>query len=449
MVLERLAEMLRRKPKAAPMPIMREVAPSSMEALIAPYIGELPINPQSPAREAVTGDQQARELQVYRQTLRDERCASALTQRLDAAVAIPWEVRPGGTTQRDKQAAADLEKRLGDIKFKRICRQLLHGVWYGWAVAEIVWKRDGNRVGIRRIKVRSPDRFWWDVDGSLLLRTIGRPDGERVPDRKFVVLSRPGEHDDLPYAPGIGRWCFWPVWFRRHGLQFWAIALERFGTPSVVGKYHPSATPAEQEKLLELVQAVSTGTGVAIPEDMMIDLLDRLPGSGYRFEEFCRYCDQLVTTTILGQSSTTDQGPWRGTAEVQKDVRDETIASDVQLLDEILNDTVARWLTEWNFPGAAVPVIHHDAEPADDLDARASREEKIGRTSGLRPTQKHVEEVYGGEWEKKPAAAPVDDGDADPENDPENALSGSFDPPFTGPAGVRTHGTKRPGRRMN
>ena len=442
MVIERLAEMLGRKPKP-PMPVMREVAPSSMEKLIAPYIGELPLNPHSPAREAVTGDQQARQLLVYRQVLRDERCFSALKQRLDAAVAIPWEVQPGGKTALDRKAAEDLEKRLRKLKFKRICRQLLHGVWYGWAVAEVVWMRDGNRIGIRKFKVRSPDRFWWEIDGQLLLRTIGKPDGDPVPDRKFVVLSQPGEHDDLPYAPGIARWCFWPVWFRRHGVQFWAIALERFGTPTAVGKYHARATEAEQKKLLELVQAVSTGTGVAIPEDMIIELLDRLPGSGYRFEDFCKYCDQLVTNTILGQSSTTDQGPWRGTAEVQKDVRDETIASDVQLLDEVLNDTLAKWLTEWNFPGAAVPVIHHDAEPAEDLDKRAEREKTISETAGVRPTQKHVEDTYGGEWEEKPAAAPPGEGEGEgegePDNRPVNDLSGALDLPFTGPAGVRTH----------
>ena len=110
--------------------------------------------------------------------------------------------------------------------------------------------------------------------------------------------------------------------------------------------------------------------------------------------------DALITTTILGQSSTTDQGPWRGTAEIQMEVRDEAVAADCRMLNEALNSTIAPWLTDWNFPGAAYPVITRDTDPPEDLDARVDREEKISRMTGLRPTRRHIEETYGGDWEE-------------------------------------------------
>ena len=127
----------------------------------------------------------------------------------------------------------------------------------------------------------------------------------------------------------------------------------------------------------------------------------------------------MIAKTILGQSATTEQGPWRGTAEVQKDVRDEVIAADCRLLVESFNSTIAAWLTHWNFPGAAVPIMVRDASPPEDLDARAKREETVGRMAGLRPTQAHVESVYGGEWEAAPgpAAGMRPPPDADPGDD--------------------------------
>ena len=403
-----LASMLRRVPSKPP---AGEVAGSGVGTMLAPYIGELPLDPTREARYAYGHlADETHALQMYRNVLRDERCKAALKQRLDAAIAKQWEVLPGGDSAMDRAAADDLTEQLKAIPFDAICRQLLHGVWYGWAVGEAIWRRDAARVTIEDLVVRSLDRFTWTPQNDLLLRTYTAPQGEAVPDGKFVVLTRPGEHRDLPYAPGLARWCYWPVWLKRHGMKFWSVALEKFGAPTAVGKWPKGASVTEQKKLLDLVHSLATGSGVALPEDQTIELLataQRTGGSGgMDFESFVKYLDQSITTTILGQSSTTDQGPWRGTAEVQKDVRDETVASDCRLLDETLNATIARWLTQWNFPAAAVPLIRRDANPREDLDARANREEVVSRSTGLRPTAQHVIDVYGGEWERAPTPQP-------------------------------------------
>ena len=418
MAMRKLIRRFMRTPASAP---GGEVAGANVGTYLQPYIGELPLDPQLPARDAYSHTDETHALKVYRQTLRDERCAAALDQRLNAAIATPWEVEPGGEGAADKAAAEHLAEQLDGIKFTRICRQLLHGVWYGWAVGEAMWGRDASRVVLEDLVVRSPDRFWWSSDGELLLRTWKMPEGAPVPAGKFVLLARPGEHGDLPYAPGLARWCFWPVWMKRNGLKFWSVALEKFGAPTAVGKYPKNADVNEQKKLLSIISSLATGAGVAIPEDQVIELLattQRIGGSGGSdFASFIAYLDRCITTTILGQSSTTDQGPWRGTAEVQKDVRDETVASDARLLDATLNETIARWLTEWNFPGAAIPQIRHDAEPPEDLDRRAKREEVITRTTGWRPTMQHIVDVYGGEWEEPPRAEPVEPGGGDVPDD--------------------------------
>ena len=153
---------------------------------------------------------------------------------------------------------------------------------------------------------------------------------------------------------------------------------------------------------MNLIKGLSVGSGVAIPEGQDIELMESSRRAGADFDEFVKYLDSAITTTLLGQSSTTDQGPWKGTAEIQKDVRDEVIAADAHMLDDALNHTISRWLTEWNYPGAAIPRIRRDAEPPEDLDKRAERERIISETTGLKPTQAHVEQVYGGEWEPAP-----------------------------------------------
>ena len=379
-----------------------EAAAASIAGRLQPYIGELPLNPSHPSRYASGLRDDAQALRIYRDILRDERCQAALDQRLDAAIARPWTVEPGGERAQDRAAADDLARQLADAGFDAVCRQLLHGVWYGYAVAEALWARDAQRVVLDRLVVRAPDRFRWSDEGAPLLRTDTAPLGEALPEGKFVVLRRPGEHGDLPHGPGLARWCFWPVWLKRHGLKFWSVALEKFGAPSVKGTYPRNATAEQRSELLALVETFATSLGVVLPEGQELEVVDSARRAGGDFQAFVAYLDRAIATTILGQSSTTDQGPWRGTAEVQRDVRDETVAADCRLLDGALNASIARWLTQWNFPDAAPPRIRRDASPPEDLDARARREAVIARSSGLRPTRAHIERTYGGTWEGVP-----------------------------------------------
>ena len=385
-------------------PVYNEVAPRlDSERYLSPWIGELDPDPRRPrSRYALTWDEEYWTLQIYRSVLRDDRAAAALEQRIGAAIARPWEVLPGGDRRRDKAAASYLEDVLRSIPFVARCRQLLHYCWYGYSVAEILWRADGARVGVADIKVRSPERFTWSRSGELLLRTAERPTGERVPPAKFLVLKRDAEHGDVAHAPGLAWWCYWPVFAKRLGEKFWSVALERFGSPVPIGHY-PSGDKTAANELIERLESYVRNRAMVLPEGTSVELLDSARRTGGDYDVFVKHLNQAITTLILGQSSTTDQGPWKGTAEVQKDIRDETVAADTRVLDEALIEGLALPLTQWNFPGAAVPRIHHDTEPPEDLDRRATREEQIARTSGLRPTLQHVMDVYGGEWEPAPA----------------------------------------------
>ena len=289
-------------------------------------------------------------------------------------------------------------------------------MWYGYSVAEALYGREGREVRLTGLPVRSPDRFRWRADGALLLRSSSSPDGEALPDRKFLVVTRDSEHDDVPHGPGLAYWCWWPVEFKRYGSKFWLTALERYGSPVPMGKHPDGALTAQVDQLLSVLSQIATGSSVAIPESQSIELLSANNRAAGDHEQWLRYWDQVISGVVLGQSSTTDQGPWRGTAEVQKDVRDEVVAADARLLDDAVTRTLAVWLTEWNYPGATIPVLHRDAEPPEDLTARARRDQIVSASTGYRLTLRDVQQRYGGEWEPAPAPPPLPPG-ADPRAD--------------------------------
>ena len=346
---------------------------------------------------------------AWRETLRDEKAATALSQLLDAVAAIPWTVEPGGPARRDRIAAEDLAQQLAAVDFDTAFREMAHAVWYGYAVAEIIWQPGAGRVEIDAIRTRAPERFRFGTDGSLRLVSPTHPRGTAVPAAKFWLARMPAEHGGQPHGPGAARLCFWPIWLKRNGIRYWAVALEKFGTPTLLGKHRHNAPPDQVDLLLETLQCLAQGIGIAIPEGQEITLLEATRRSGGDHAQFCKYMDTLIVEAVLLQTATTEMGPWKGTAEVQKLVRDERVATLSRLICSSLERTVARWLTDWNHPGAAYPRVIREVAPPEDLNARAQRDEIIARMSGRRPARRYIEDTYGGEWEDAPAKPPSAD----------------------------------------
>ena len=160
-------------------------------------------------------------LAIYDEVLRDEQVKMALDQRRLAVTSCDWEVRPGGESRADKKAADFLKAQLNAIEWDRITGGMLYGVFYGHAVAECLWARDGAQVVFDDIRVRDRKRFAFDGAQRLRLLTSTNPSpGELLPPAKFWSFRTGATHDDEPYGLGLAHWLYWPVYFKRNGIKF-------------------------------------------------------------------------------------------------------------------------------------------------------------------------------------------------------------------------------------
>lgn len=89
-----------------------------------------------------------------------------------------------------------------------------------------------------------------------------------------------------------------------------------------------------------------------------------------------------------------DDGSSRSQAETHLKVRADLIKADARLIHDSFNRSVVRWLTDWNYPGAAYPITGRDMEEPLDLDALATRDAKISKMMGRKPTPEYIEETY-------------------------------------------------------
>lgn len=335
---------------------------------------------------------------TYEEVLRDDQVASTFQQRRLAVTSAEWGVRSGGTDRESQKAADHLRCFLENIGWDAVTDKMLYGVFFGYAVAECLWDRDGKEIVLQGIKVRKQRRFAFDKDGDLRLLLRENPQGEKMPERKFWHFCTGTDHDDEPYGLGLAYWLYWPVYFKRNGLKLWLIFMDKFGMPTAKGTYPVNATEEEKRRLLSALRAIQTDSGIIVPEGMQIELIEASRGGQVHYEGFMDRMNAAIAKVVLSQTLTTDAAGGQYKADVQKSVRNEVVRADADLVCATFNRSVARWLTEWNHPQAKTPKVWRRVTEEMDLRPRAERD-KILFSMGFRPTLEYVRETYGGSWD--------------------------------------------------
>lgn len=317
-------------------------------------------------------------LALYDEIERDTHAGAMLDKRRNALISRDWEVEPGGDAPIDKEAADLVAEMIDAIAFDQICRDLLNATLKGFAVAEIVWERDGARIRPARLKAHDQRRFVFDRDWQLRLLTYAAlVEGEALPDRKFIV-HRVGVRGNNPYGLGLGSSLFWPVLFKREGITFWLHFLEKFSGPTVVGKTPYGMLTDEQSRLLNTLMEVRTSSAITVPIGTDVEFLEASRGGTVSYEGFCAYWDKQISIRVTGETLTTqvtDGGGNRALGEVHQEQLDILADSDGDLLTDTLRDTLCQWIVEYNLPGAAVPSIRR-ARPKNERAAAETRKAK-------------------------------------------------------------------------
>lgn len=347
------------------------------------------------------------DLRVYENVMSEPQVQTVLQQRRLAITQCEWRVDPASEARVDKKAAELVKKQLERIGWDRITSLMHYGVFYGYAVSEVVYGRDGSAVTLEAIKVRNRRRFRFDAEAGLRLLTYANMmPGEPCESPYFWHYATGADNDDDPYGTGLAHWLYWPTVFKRNGLKFWMTFLEKFGQPTAVGKYDTAATPAERAALLGATLAVQTDAGVILPAGMELALLEAARSGTADYKILHDTMDETIAKVVLGQSMTSEGKGGQFKSEMQHDVRQDLVKADADLICESFNLSVVRWLTAWNFPDAQPPRVYRVVEEPEDLDARAKRDQSIVGM-GFKPTLAYVVDTYGGEWTETKAPPPM------------------------------------------
>lgn len=376
-------------------PVTDEIAGIEKD-IFQDYIGKVQNNPDKVLRSESGG----RGVEIYEDLLRDAKVGSTLQNRRLAVTAKEWEVLPASDKRQDRNIAEYVRQVLKAINLDAYRRSSLSGLVLGFKPCEIMWEYSEGDVFISRIIPRASRRFVFDLKGNLrLLTRANMVEGEEVPDRKFQVFVNPSDNGS-PYGDGLGRLLYWPVWFKKNAIKFWMIFADKFGSPTAIGKYPSGTTREQQDALLNALEAIQQESAIKIPDNMVIELLEAArQGSVNTYESLCEFMDKQIAMVVLGHTGSSESTPGKlGAEDMAKEVRDDIVKADADLLCETENNQLVRWIVDYNFPVVGrnqYPKVWIRTEQEEDLKELAERDRIIAVDIGVPVPRKYFYDTYG------------------------------------------------------
>ena len=385
--------MTRRKFQEKKKPIVEQIA-TAQNDITRNYLGKILLNPD----KVLSAEARAKGIEIYEDMLYEARVFSEMQKRKLAVIGKEWEIVPASDSPQDQKIADFVEEVFKKFSYDTSRQALLSGIVTGFKPGEIMWDYSEGDIWIKEIKGLSPRRFAFDLENNIRLLTWSNMiEGEPVPERKFIVFTNPSDNSS-PYGDGLGRPLYWPIWFKKNGVKFWAVFLDKFGQPTPWGKYPPATEKAKQDDLLDALKAMQTDQAIITPDNMSVELLEAARASSVdSYDKWETFWNDAITFIILGQTATTEGTPGKlGEETARSDIRKEIVKADADLLCECQNTFLIPWLVDYNFPGVTVyPKVWIRTDPEKDLKPLADRDIILIRDLKLPTPLSYLYDTYG------------------------------------------------------
>ena len=126
------------------------------------------------------------------------------------------------------------------------------------------------------------------------------------------------------------------IW-KKNAMGAWAEFIEKFGTPTMIGKTNARDNPT-RENMQTLLRNAKIGLTAVIDGDEEIQILEAKGQDAYQvFDMMIQRCNSELSKLILGQTSTIEDKAFVGSAEVHERVLEGYEDMDDQFITGVLN----------------------------------------------------------------------------------------------------------------
>jgi phage gp29-like protein len=353
---------------------------------------------------------------AYENIMSDSHLAATIAQRKSGVKSMLWAVDRGKAKSRQAKAVVEM---IENLDVYRIISDILEAPFWGMAPIEIIWQRPSESGLITPFEVmgKPPEWFLFDADNVLKMYTReSQVDGIDIPPKKFLLARHNASYKN-PYGDMILSKCFWPVTFKKAGYKFWISHVEKYGTPTIVGKVPRAAQDDEYQKIADNLNLMIQDSVFILPEDSQVEVLDTKSAAGSQmYQDLLKFSNSEISKAVLGQTLTTEAGD-KGTqalGTVHRQVSADLVLEDKRMVEQTFN-TLIDFFMQINF-GGSKDAPRFELYHEEDVDlTQAQRDKTLADTGQIKFTQQYWEKTYG--FEKGDIEMP------EPETEPEESES--------------------------
>lgn len=350
--IEKSRDWLAEKIAVRPMLDAEVVTDTKTSIQVATFMGDVLDNPDPVLKNNIEN----KGWELYQEMgYKDLKISSALKTRKAGVLSKPWHVEAGSDAPEDVEWAEMLEYEIlrKMPRFDKKRKQMLSAIQYGFSVMEAIWMYDEKTGLVRPADLKEKDQqyFGFKIDThDLLFRPAAEFTFQSLPAYKFLVTTFEEERDN-PYGTPIMRNVYWYYFFKRIGVKFWAMSIEKWANPTAILK-HPNTIKDKtiRDAIKEQIKALRNwGTEIVMPKSYELELKEAVHQAGGSQEKFARYIDALIAQEVLGQTLTSDvadSGAYSA-GKVHDEVRQDYIEDDAKMLQSTM-DVLLQWLTMFN-----------------------------------------------------------------------------------------------------
>jgi SPP1 gp7 family putative phage head morphogenesis protein len=309
---------------------------------------------------------------IYQEMTREPFVKAALQQKTTMLLSVPWGVKPASNSAEHIEQAKFVTWNFKNISggFARDVWEMCDAMVAGYSVQEKVYEEiiDGEYVGkVRLSALKSKDPYYFGFafdpymnllpDGVIMTHSAANEMEVPLPSDKFFIFSFLKKYENL-YGQSDLRSAYRAFWIKDTAWKLRSVYMERFSGNSLKGKYPRTGSPAQQaenrDKLIEIFKTWQNETGVAIPEDLEIEVLQIATSSDSEYARAMADCNVDIAVGILGETLTLNEGRKTGArnmGEIHKEVVDLFVLFLDMILTADINEQIVRDIIDTNYAG--------------------------------------------------------------------------------------------------